>query len=98
MAIVADFTRVFEIGPVFRAENSFTHRHLCEFVGLDFEMQIDEHYSEVCGAGCWVFFGCLFFWGWAPLHFVCSGESGVAFFVLFVERETPGRPPPLSVL
>jgi aspartyl-tRNA synthetase len=47
MAIVADFERVFEIGPVFRAENSFTHRHLCEFTGLDFEMQICEHYSEV---------------------------------------------------
>jgi aspartyl-tRNA synthetase len=47
MAIVADFDRVFEIGPVFRAENSFTHRHLCEFTGLDFEMAIKEHYSEV---------------------------------------------------
>lgn len=32
--------RVFEIGPVFRAENSNTHRHLCEFTGLDFEMAI----------------------------------------------------------
>lgn len=38
--------RVFEIGPVFRAENSNTHRHLCEFTGLDFEMAIDEHYYE----------------------------------------------------
>jgi len=38
--------RVFEIGPVFRAENSNTHRHLCEFTGLDFEMTIDEHYYE----------------------------------------------------
>ncbi|CAM9974903.1 unnamed protein product, partial [Phaeothamnion confervicola] len=32
--------RVFEIGPVFRAEKSNTHRHLCEFTGLDFEMTI----------------------------------------------------------
>lgn len=47
MAICADQERVFEIGPVFRAENSFTHRHLCEFMGLDFEMAINEHYSEV---------------------------------------------------
>jgi len=46
-AICADFGRVFEIGPVFRAEKSFTHRHLCEFTGLDFEMQINEHYDEV---------------------------------------------------
>ena len=42
----ADFERVFEIGPVFRAENSNTHRHLCEFVGLDLEMTIKEHYHE----------------------------------------------------
>ncbi|XP_052208913.1 aspartate--tRNA ligase 2, cytoplasmic-like [Diospyros lotus] len=47
MAICGDFARVFEIGPVFRAEDSFTHRHLCEFTGLDVEMEIKEHYSEV---------------------------------------------------
>ncbi|KAJ8540231.1 hypothetical protein K7X08_030150 [Anisodus acutangulus] len=47
MAICGDFSRVFEIGPVFRAEDSFTHRHLCEFTGLDVEMEIKEHYSEV---------------------------------------------------
>jgi aspartyl/asparaginyl-tRNA synthetase len=35
MCVMGDFQRVFEIGPVFRAENSFTHRHMCEFVGLD---------------------------------------------------------------
>ncbi|CAE7574898.1 Dars1, partial [Symbiodinium microadriaticum] len=40
------FDRVFEIGPVFRAENSNTHRHLCEFTGMDFEMAIYEHYYE----------------------------------------------------
>ncbi len=39
--------RVFEIGPVFRAENANTHRHMCEFIGLDFEMEIHEHYHEV---------------------------------------------------
>ncbi|GAB2294213.1 Aspartate--tRNA ligase 2, cytoplasmic [Dionaea muscipula] len=47
MAICGDFERVFEIGPVFRAEDSYTHRHLCEFTGLDAEMEIKEHYSEV---------------------------------------------------
>ena len=30
-----------------RAEKSFTHRHLCEFTGLDFEMAINQHYNEV---------------------------------------------------
>ena len=34
--------RVFEIGPYFRAENSFTHRHMCEFTGMDIEMTIKE--------------------------------------------------------
>ena len=47
MCIIADFKRVYEIGPVFRAENSFTSRHLCEFTGLDIEMEIKEHYFEV---------------------------------------------------
>ena len=40
MAISADMERVYEIGPVFRAENSNTRRHLCEFTGLDMEMSI----------------------------------------------------------
>ncbi|KVI00319.1 hypothetical protein Ccrd_021432 [Cynara cardunculus var. scolymus] len=47
MAICGDFGRVFVVGPVFRAEDSYTHRHLCEFTGLDVEMEIKEHYSEV---------------------------------------------------
>lgn len=46
MAISSDLTRVFEIGPVFRAENSHTRRHLCEFTGLDLEMSINDHYME----------------------------------------------------
>lgn len=47
MCIMSDFKRVFEIGPVFRAEKSFTHRHMCEFTGLDLEMEIKEHYMEL---------------------------------------------------
>ncbi|CUM65463.1 uncharacterized protein PRCAT00003103001 [Priceomyces carsonii] len=45
--IAADFERVFEITPVFRAENSNTHRHMTEFTGLDMEMAFEEHYDEV---------------------------------------------------
>lgn len=45
--ISADFERVFEVAPVFRAENSNTHRHMTEFVGLDLEMAFEEHYDEV---------------------------------------------------
>jgi aspartyl/asparaginyl-tRNA synthetase len=47
MAVMGDFQRVFEIGPVFRAELSNTHRHMCEFVGLDLEMVIKENYFEL---------------------------------------------------
>lgn len=47
MALQGDLPRVFEVAPVFRAENSNTHRHLTEFVGLDLEMRINEHYYEV---------------------------------------------------
>jgi aspartyl-tRNA synthetase len=46
MSICSDFERVFEIGPVFRAETSNSHRHLTEFTGLDIEMEIKEHYFE----------------------------------------------------
>ena len=35
------------IPTVFRAEDSNTHRHLCEFVGMDIEMCFYEHYHEV---------------------------------------------------
>ena len=47
MALCADFDRVFEFTPVFRAENSFTHRHMTEFTGIDMEMTFLEHYHEV---------------------------------------------------
>ena len=47
MAICADFPRVYEIGPVFRAEKSFTHRHLTEFTGIDLEMTFAQHYHEI---------------------------------------------------
>ena len=47
MCIIGDMKKVYEIGAVFRAENSMTSRHLCEFTGLDFEMEIKEHYFEV---------------------------------------------------
>nr|XP_002125902.1 aspartate--tRNA ligase, cytoplasmic [Ciona intestinalis] len=47
MAIAADFEKVFTVGAVFRAEDSNTHRHLTEFVGLDLEMAFQYHYHEV---------------------------------------------------
>ncbi len=46
MCIAADFEKVYEVGPVFRAENSNTHRHMTEYTGLDIEMALEEHYHE----------------------------------------------------
>jgi aspartyl-tRNA synthetase len=36
-----------QIGPVFRAENSNTHRHLTEYTGLDIEMALTCNYREL---------------------------------------------------
>lgn len=47
MLIAARFEKVMEIGPIFRAENSNTARHLTEFTGLDLEMAFEEDYHEV---------------------------------------------------
>ena len=47
MMINAGFNRVFEVGPVFRAENANTYRHICEFTGLDFEFEINPEESHI---------------------------------------------------
>lgn len=44
MAMAAGFERVFEIGPVFRANPSFTSRHDTEFTSIDMEVSwVDSH-------------------------------------------------------
>ncbi|WAR63269.1 hypothetical protein PtB15_18B351 [Puccinia triticina] len=47
MAIAADFERVYEIGPIFWAENSNTYLHITDFIGLDLEMAINKHYHNL---------------------------------------------------
>ncbi|MCO5994792.1 aspartate--tRNA(Asn) ligase [Actinoallomurus rhizosphaericola] len=47
MAIAGGIDRVFEIGPVFRAEPSFTSRHATEFTGVDAEMAWIDSVEEV---------------------------------------------------
>jgi nondiscriminating aspartyl-tRNA synthetase len=47
MAIAAGLDRVFEVGPVFRAEPSFTTRHATEFTGVDVEMAWIEGVEDV---------------------------------------------------
>lgn len=46
MAMASGLERVFVVGPVFRAEPSFTTRHVTEFTGWDFEVSyIDSHFD-----------------------------------------------------
>lgn len=46
MAMASGFERVFEIGPVFRAEPSYTSRHTTEYTGWDAELSfIDDHHD-----------------------------------------------------
>ncbi len=47
MAIAAGFERVFEIGPVFRANKSFTSRHDTEFTSVDCEFAWINSYEDV---------------------------------------------------
>jgi len=47
MAMAAGFERVIEVGPVFRAEPSFTTRHATEFTSFDFEVSFIESHQDV---------------------------------------------------
>lgn len=47
MAIAAGLDKVFEVGPVFRAENSNTNRHATEFTGFDLEFSHIDSYEDV---------------------------------------------------
>ncbi len=47
MAMAAGFERVFEIGPVFRADPSFTARHMTEFTGVDMEISWIASHEDV---------------------------------------------------
>ena len=48
---------------MFRAEDSITHRHLTEFVGLDLEMAFKFHYHEVVDTIGDMFTATAIFWG-----------------------------------
>jgi len=47
MAMAAGYEGVFEIGPVFRADPSFTSRHMTEFVSVDMEMSWINSHEDV---------------------------------------------------
>ena len=47
MAMAAGFERIFEVGPVFRAEKSFTNKHTTEFSGFDLEFSYIDSFRDV---------------------------------------------------
>ncbi len=47
MAMASGFEKVFMVGPVFRAELSFTTRHMTEFTGWDFEIAYVKSHHDV---------------------------------------------------
>src|ERR1039458_2981653 len=47
MAMAAGFGKVFEVGPVFRANPSFTSRHDTEFTSVDVELSWIESHEDV---------------------------------------------------
>jgi nondiscriminating aspartyl-tRNA synthetase len=49
-AMVGVFERVFEVGPVFRAEPSDTARHLAQYTSLDAEMGFVDDHRDVMAA------------------------------------------------
>ncbi|MCI5510088.1 MAG: aspartate--tRNA(Asn) ligase [Oliverpabstia sp.] len=46
--MVGVFDRVFETGPVFRAEKHNTRRHLNEYTSLDFELGYIKSFMDIC--------------------------------------------------
>ncbi len=47
MAMASGFERIFEVGPVFRAEKSYTNKHTTEFTGFDLEFSYINSYRDV---------------------------------------------------
>lgn len=47
MAMASGFERIFEVGPVFRAEKSYTSKHTTEFSGFDLEFSYIHSFRDV---------------------------------------------------
>ena len=47
MAMASGLERIFETGPVFRAEKSYTNKHATEFTGFDLEFSYIESFEDV---------------------------------------------------
>jgi nondiscriminating aspartyl-tRNA synthetase len=86
MAMSAGFGKVFEIGPVFRANPSFTSRHDTEFTSVDVEISwIDSHEDVMAFQEAWL----------AHVFEVVAAEHGDAIQETFgVEVKVPTLPFP----
>jgi len=86
MAMSAGFGKVFEIGPVFRANPSFTSRHDTEFTSVDVEISwIDSHEDIMAFEEAWL----------AHVLQVVAAEHGEAIRETFgVEVVVPSLPFP----
>ena len=47
MAMASGLERIFETGPVFRAEKSYTNKHATEFTGFDLEFSYIDSFEDV---------------------------------------------------
>jgi len=47
MAMAAGFDKIFEVGPCFRAEKSYTNRHTTEFTSFDLEFSYIDSFHDV---------------------------------------------------
>ena len=86
MAMAAGFGKVFEVGPVFRANPSFTSRHDTEFTSVDVEISwIDSHEDVMAFEEAWL----------AHVFEVVAAEHGDAIRETFgVEVAVPSLPFP----
>jgi nondiscriminating aspartyl-tRNA synthetase len=50
MAMAAGMEKIFMVGPVFRAEESFTTRHMTEFTGWDMELSYISSHHDIMAA------------------------------------------------
>jgi nondiscriminating aspartyl-tRNA synthetase len=90
MAMAAGFGKVFEIGPVFRANPSFTSRHDTEFTSVDVEIAwVDSHEDVMAFEEAWL----------AHVFGVVAAEHGEAIRETFgVEVTVPALPFPRIAL
>lgn len=80
--MVGALERVFEIGSVYRAEPSFTTRHVSEYIGLDAEMGFINSYKDVTATLTKVLKG----------MFGYVAANGKEFMALYPKAEVPMVP------